>query len=435
MTLGFNYGAPNTVCNPQQVANLVQFSGGSVDSIPGWPTVSVGQVTQSGTTVTGIGTSFTAANVGNIIYWPDGTTGTITVFGSSTSLTVSNTQTQSIPQSFALSSGAVPVTSPLVLTTAEGGIVVPRVTTTQKNAIVAPINGMLVYDLTLGALSVYMQGAWETLETGAGNLVIPVGTAAAPGLSYVGNSNTGLWQSAANLIDFSVHGTNSLELFGSATDVNFLQMGGSATGVAPNIIAGGFNGTADQNVSLALTASGSGNVIINATSAATGGTPLNGALQLLTTGGNYTKVSTGGSNNANYEEFYVCVTLQAADILAMYGAPVLILGDIAGSTLLVTSAWFDYQYGGTAFTGGDVNILQYGNAVHGTGTNALSNTLPALTDTASYAYSITPVNGTKLSGIGGLGLYMSNRTAAYTPAVGNGSLTVYLKVIFIPQTE
>jgi hypothetical protein len=57
-------------------------------------------ITQSGTTVTGIGTMFTAAMVGGTIYFGGNLSATITAFGSTTSLTVSLSQTISVAQQF-----------------------------------------------------------------------------------------------------------------------------------------------------------------------------------------------------------------------------------------------------------------------------------------------------------------------------------------------
>lgn len=41
----------------------------------------------------------------------------------------------------------------------------PRMTTTQKNAIASPAEGMVVYDLTLHKLSIYTGAAWETITS------------------------------------------------------------------------------------------------------------------------------------------------------------------------------------------------------------------------------------------------------------------------------
>jgi trimeric autotransporter adhesin len=53
----------------------------------------IGGASQSGTTITGTGTTFTAAMVGSLFVFADGTTRTITGFGSATSLTVAETGT------------------------------------------------------------------------------------------------------------------------------------------------------------------------------------------------------------------------------------------------------------------------------------------------------------------------------------------------------
>lgn len=45
------------------------------------------------------------------------------------------------------------------------GVTVPSVTTTQKNAIVSPTAGQLVFDTTLGKLCVYTGSAWQTVTS------------------------------------------------------------------------------------------------------------------------------------------------------------------------------------------------------------------------------------------------------------------------------
>lgn len=43
------------------------------------------------------------------------------------------------------------------------GVLLPRMSTTQKNAIASPAEGLIVYDLTLHALCVYNGSAWKTI--------------------------------------------------------------------------------------------------------------------------------------------------------------------------------------------------------------------------------------------------------------------------------
>jgi hypothetical protein len=45
------------------------------------------------------------------------------------------------------------------------GLLLPKVTTTQKNAISAPAEGLVVYDTTLHKLCVYTGAAWETVTS------------------------------------------------------------------------------------------------------------------------------------------------------------------------------------------------------------------------------------------------------------------------------
>lgn len=45
------------------------------------------------------------------------------------------------------------------------GLTIPALTTTQKNAIVSPNTGALVYDTTLGKLCVYNGSAWQTVTS------------------------------------------------------------------------------------------------------------------------------------------------------------------------------------------------------------------------------------------------------------------------------
>lgn len=66
-----------------------------------------------------------------------------------------------------LSLGGSGVSSSLLtLNSTTRGILIPRMTTTEKNAIVAPATGLLVYDLTLGAFNVYNGSAWVSVGGG-----------------------------------------------------------------------------------------------------------------------------------------------------------------------------------------------------------------------------------------------------------------------------
>jgi hypothetical protein len=53
----------------------------------------------------------------------------------------------------------------LTLTSTTKGVLFPRMTTTQKNAIVSPVAGLMVYDTTLNKLSIRTASSWETVTS------------------------------------------------------------------------------------------------------------------------------------------------------------------------------------------------------------------------------------------------------------------------------
>ncbi|HEY9661415.1 MAG TPA: hypothetical protein V6C65_23410, partial [Allocoleopsis sp.] len=62
--------------------------------------------------------------------------------------------------------GAAPIASAaLSVTSSTLGFAPPRMTTTQKNAISTPAEGLIVYDTTLHKLCLYTGSAWETITS------------------------------------------------------------------------------------------------------------------------------------------------------------------------------------------------------------------------------------------------------------------------------
>jgi hypothetical protein len=45
------------------------------------------------------------------------------------------------------------------------GITLPTFTTTEKNAIVSPATGAIIFDTTLGKICVYNGSAWQTVTS------------------------------------------------------------------------------------------------------------------------------------------------------------------------------------------------------------------------------------------------------------------------------
>ena len=131
------------------------------------------------------------------------------------------------------------------------------------------------------------------------------------------------------------------------------------------------------------------------------------------------------------------IVLTAAQVLAAYATPQLLVpAPGTGRGLVVTSANVVTEVS-TAFAGGGIAIVQYGNTVHGAGTNALSATIPAaeITAATSQLYSMsgyTATTVTATSAISGFGLYFSNATGAFTGGAGS-TVAINLNYMNVPM--
>lgn len=107
-----------------------------------------------------------APTSGGNAYWDNGTVGTGTRFR------VSNSSTTDLTAITIASTGKVGVgtTSPaassvLDVTSTTAGLLAPRMTTTQRDAISSPAEGLIIYNLTAHKLNVYTGSAWETITS------------------------------------------------------------------------------------------------------------------------------------------------------------------------------------------------------------------------------------------------------------------------------
>ena len=58
--------------------------------------------------------------------------------------------------------------SMLTVNSVDKGVLLPRMTTAEMNAIVDPANGLIVYNTDLSQLSVFTGAAWEPVAAGGG---------------------------------------------------------------------------------------------------------------------------------------------------------------------------------------------------------------------------------------------------------------------------
>lgn len=148
-----------------------------------------------------------------------------------------------------------------------------------------------------------------------------------------------------------------------------------------------------------------------------------------TTGYRYRNVGTVAVPVWETDVVSASVSLTAADLIAMYTTPVAIVAAVPGKAIILDSMEFDITRTSTAFTGGGVVAVQYAATANGAGT-ATTATIAATVVTGAAGRTITariPVVQSDIAtaSITGVGLYISNQTAAF--AAGTGTAVVKVK--------
>lgn len=122
---------------------------------------------------------------------------------------------------------------------------------------------------------------------------------------------------------------------------------------------------------------------------------------------------------------YVVTTLTLAAFLANYGTPALVVpAQAATSMIIVENMQIVQVYGSAALAAGGAVTPQYGNTIHGGGVAAGTSVAAADFDqTAGTVYPIIGVSGPGKflldSACAGMGIYLSNPTAAFTGGTGS----------------
>lgn len=122
------------------------------------------------------------------------------------------------------------------------------------------------------------------------------------------------------------------------------------------------------------------------------------------------------------------VALTAAQLIAMYAAPVEVVPAVPGKAIIVDSMEFVITRTSTQFTGGGVVAVQYAATAEGAGTATTATIAAAVvTGTAGTTYTARiPVvlSDIATASINGIGLYISNATAAFAAGTGTATVTV-----------
>ena len=122
------------------------------------------------------------------------------------------------------------------------------------------------------------------------------------------------------------------------------------------------------------------------------------------------------------------ISLTAAQLIAMYAAPVELIPAVPGYAIIIDSFDFDITRTSTAFTGGGVVAPQLAATANGAGT-ALTATIAATVVTGAAGRTLTARIPVVLSDIAtasitGIGVYISNQTAAFAAGTGTADVTI-----------
>lgn len=127
------------------------------------------------------------------------------------------------------------------------------------------------------------------------------------------------------------------------------------------------------------------------------------------------------------------VALSAAQIIAMYTTPVVVIPAVGTSAIVLDSFTFDLTGTATQFTGGGVVNLQYDSTANGAGTT-LHADIAASVVTNATARVLTvripkDLSAIATASINGIGVYISNKTAVFATGTGTASLRVNYHLI------
>lgn len=337
-------------------------------------------------------------------------------------------------------------------------------TTAQRDALVNPVNGMIIYNTDVqagGAIQARENGAWVTLSNGAGGVIVAsLGAVGAPGFTFTTRTDTGFYSSAANTLDVASNGARQAQFTGTLNAVNYAVITGGITANNPSISVAGSDPVIGLN--LVVKGASSVNIIGNAVGGANNAELrlYNSTNTLFSTlscnptastiftlpGQPPTLFSTGGTPPITMDSFgnMQCTAIgpeiytQTASIpfgtfRAMSTNPILIIpAPGANMVLVLRYAVVKTVSTGTGYAGGGVMGFEYDFVAARAGV-AASNTSAASSLATGNNPRIFNFTGTIAPGdtsvIANKGLYLSCDTGDFTAGSGNVLVDVWYSIL------
>lgn len=142
--------------------------------------------------------------------------------------------------------GGTPLTSGLLtLTSTSKALILPRMTTTQRDAISSPTGGMTIYNNVTNELNVYNGSTWIPVGSTAFPLHGPDGSVSAPSYSFSGDTQSGMYRDGSGYLAFTFQGSEAIRF---QTSNNFVLLAPWALNIEklggvndPSIFMGGDN--------------------------------------------------------------------------------------------------------------------------------------------------------------------------------------------------
>ena len=113
-----------------------------------------------------------------------------------------------------IGTGAFDASAALTINSTTQGALFPRMTTAERDAIVSPADGLVVYNTVTMELNYFDGSTWQSIEAGGGGITYPLladdGTLGAPSYAFLNDSDCGLLRVGANNIAMAINGTRNV---------------------------------------------------------------------------------------------------------------------------------------------------------------------------------------------------------------------------------